>query len=64
MTPIGMDHLISEFGYGGMPAHEAELNMRVFADHVVPVIQRDRAFVTVAPIKQEFETQGDVYVPV
>jgi hypothetical protein len=30
----------------------------------VPVIQRDRAFVTVAPIKQEFETQGDVYVPV
>jgi alkanesulfonate monooxygenase SsuD/methylene tetrahydromethanopterin reductase-like flavin-dependent oxidoreductase (luciferase family) len=40
----GMDHLVTEFGYGGMPHEEAELNMRMFADRVMPVLQRDRAF--------------------
>ena len=41
----GLDHLVTEFGYGGMPHAEAELNMRLFADRVVPVLQRDAAFV-------------------
>ena len=27
-----------------MPHEEAELNMRLFADRVVPVLQRDSAF--------------------
>ncbi len=40
----GVDHLITEFGYGGMPHEEAELNMRLFADRVMPVLQRDPAF--------------------
>jgi alkanesulfonate monooxygenase SsuD/methylene tetrahydromethanopterin reductase-like flavin-dependent oxidoreductase (luciferase family) len=40
----GVDHLIAEFGYGGMPHEEAELNMRLFADRVMPVLQRDPAF--------------------
>lgn len=40
----GMSHLISEFGYGGMPHDESELNMRLFADRVLPVLQRDRLF--------------------
>jgi hypothetical protein len=40
----GLDHLVTEFGYGAMPHEQAELNMRLFADRVVPVLQRDRAF--------------------
>jgi alkanesulfonate monooxygenase SsuD/methylene tetrahydromethanopterin reductase-like flavin-dependent oxidoreductase (luciferase family) len=42
----GLDHLVTEFGYGGMPHTEAELNMRLFADRVMPVLQRDTAFGT------------------
>jgi alkanesulfonate monooxygenase SsuD/methylene tetrahydromethanopterin reductase-like flavin-dependent oxidoreductase (luciferase family) len=40
----GLDHLVTEFGYGGMPHEEAELNMRLFAERVMPVLQRDRVF--------------------
>jgi alkanesulfonate monooxygenase SsuD/methylene tetrahydromethanopterin reductase-like flavin-dependent oxidoreductase (luciferase family) len=40
----GLDHLVTEYGYGGMPHDQAELNMRLFADRVMPVLQRDRAF--------------------
>jgi alkanesulfonate monooxygenase SsuD/methylene tetrahydromethanopterin reductase-like flavin-dependent oxidoreductase (luciferase family) len=40
----GLDHLVIEFGYGGMPHEEAQLNMRLFADRVMPVLQRDPAF--------------------
>jgi len=40
----GLDHLVGEFGYGGMPHEEAQLNMRLFADRVMPVLQRDAAF--------------------
>jgi len=40
----GLDHLVTEFGFGGMPHHEAELNMRLFAERVMPVLQRDAAF--------------------
>ena len=40
----GVDHLVTEFGYGGMPHEQAELNMRLFADKVMPVLQRDAAF--------------------
>jgi alkanesulfonate monooxygenase SsuD/methylene tetrahydromethanopterin reductase-like flavin-dependent oxidoreductase (luciferase family) len=43
----GLDHLVSEFAFGGMPHEEAELNMRLFADRVVPVLQRDPAFTRV-----------------
>jgi alkanesulfonate monooxygenase SsuD/methylene tetrahydromethanopterin reductase-like flavin-dependent oxidoreductase (luciferase family) len=40
----GLDHLVTEFGYGAMPHEQAELNMRLFADRVVGVLQHDRAF--------------------
>jgi ribulose 1,5-bisphosphate carboxylase large subunit-like protein len=40
----GLDHLVTEFGYGAMPHEQAELNMRLFADGVVPVLQCDAAF--------------------
>lgn len=40
----GLDHLITEFSFGGMPHEEAELNMRLFADRVMPTLQRDAAF--------------------
>ncbi len=40
----GLDHLVTEFGYGGMPHEEAQGNMRLFAERVMPVLQRDRAF--------------------
>ena len=39
-----VDHLVTEFAFGGMPHEQAELNMRLFADRVMPVLQRDRAF--------------------
>ena len=40
----GTDHLVTEFAYGRMPHEEAEVNMRLFADRVMPVLQRDPAF--------------------
>jgi alkanesulfonate monooxygenase SsuD/methylene tetrahydromethanopterin reductase-like flavin-dependent oxidoreductase (luciferase family) len=44
----GLNHLVTEFGYGAMPHEEAELNMRLFADRVVPTLQRDPAFADAA----------------
>jgi alkanesulfonate monooxygenase SsuD/methylene tetrahydromethanopterin reductase-like flavin-dependent oxidoreductase (luciferase family) len=40
----GVGHLVTEFAFGGMPHEQAELNMRLFAERVMPVLQRDRAF--------------------
>ena len=40
----GLDHLITEFSFGGMPHQDSELNMRLFADKVMPVLQRDPIF--------------------
>ena len=40
----GLDHLITEFAFGGMPHEESEVNMRLFADRVIPLLQRDPAF--------------------
>src|SRR5271155_1225062 len=40
----GLDHLVTEFSFGAMPHEEAELNMRLFADRVLPALQRDPAF--------------------
>ena len=40
----GMDHLVAEFSFGGLPHEEAEVNMRLFADKVLPALQRDPAF--------------------
>ena len=40
----GTEHLIAEFGFGGLPHEDSELNMRLFASRVMPVLQRDAAF--------------------
>ena len=62
----GLHHLACEFGYGGLPHHEAEVNMRLFAEKVRPVLQTDAAFVkepdiiTSAP--EQTESSG-VFVP-
>jgi alkanesulfonate monooxygenase SsuD/methylene tetrahydromethanopterin reductase-like flavin-dependent oxidoreductase (luciferase family) len=40
----GVDHLVTEFAFGGMPHEQAEVNMRLFAERVMPVLQRDRLF--------------------
>jgi len=40
----GLDHLVTEYSFGAMPHEEGELNMRLFADRVLPVLQRDPAF--------------------
>src|SRR2546422_1905290 len=63
----GVEHLVTEFGYGGMPHEQAELNMRLFADRVVPVLQRDAAFTTAvagdgAPAPTEAATTG-IFAP-
>ncbi|MCZ6874731.1 MAG: LLM class flavin-dependent oxidoreductase [bacterium] len=64
----GMDHLVTEFAFGGMPHEESELNMRLFADRVMPVLQRDAAFVgqtTNAPAtsRVEGEQSAGVFAP-
>jgi alkanesulfonate monooxygenase SsuD/methylene tetrahydromethanopterin reductase-like flavin-dependent oxidoreductase (luciferase family) len=40
----GLDHLVTEYSFGAMPHEEAEGNMRLFADRVLPILQRDPAF--------------------
>jgi hypothetical protein len=58
----GTDHVIADFSYGGMPHEDGELNMRLFADRVVPVLQRDALFA--APPKKRITTaHEDVFAP-
>jgi alkanesulfonate monooxygenase SsuD/methylene tetrahydromethanopterin reductase-like flavin-dependent oxidoreductase (luciferase family) len=62
----GLDHLVTEFGYGGMPHEDAELNMRLFADRVMPVLQRDPAFAAApaaAPPGVGVPAPGGVFAP-
>jgi alkanesulfonate monooxygenase SsuD/methylene tetrahydromethanopterin reductase-like flavin-dependent oxidoreductase (luciferase family) len=40
----GLGQLICEFSFGAMPHDQAEVNMRLFADRVMPALQRDPAF--------------------
>ncbi len=41
----GFSHLGFIFAYAGMPIEMAERNLRLFADKVLPILQRDPAFV-------------------
>ena len=65
----GVDHLVTEFAYGCMPHEESEINMRLFADRVMPVLQRDRAFAghaTAAPAEMPAaagQRSEDVFAP-
>ena len=58
----GTDHLIADFSYGGMPHEEGELNMRLFADRVLPVGQRDALFGT-APAVTTGRRGEDIFAP-
>jgi alkanesulfonate monooxygenase SsuD/methylene tetrahydromethanopterin reductase-like flavin-dependent oxidoreductase (luciferase family) len=42
----GLEHLVAEFSFGNLPHHEAEKNLRLFADRVLPTLQRDPAYAT------------------
>lgn len=63
----GTDHIIADFSYGGMPHHQGEVNMRLFADRVMPVLQHDAAFrgqVTPAYAAQEGGARkDDIFAP-
>jgi alkanesulfonate monooxygenase SsuD/methylene tetrahydromethanopterin reductase-like flavin-dependent oxidoreductase (luciferase family) len=54
----GLDHLVTEFSFGGMPHDQAELNMRLFADRVMPVLQRDPLFTR--PVSAASSSSADV----
>ena len=58
----GLDHLITEFSFGGMPHEEAEIGMRLFADKVLPVLQRDTLFAE-PPRVQGAAAHEDVFAP-
>jgi alkanesulfonate monooxygenase SsuD/methylene tetrahydromethanopterin reductase-like flavin-dependent oxidoreductase (luciferase family) len=56
----GMNHLVTEFSFGSMPHHLAELNMRLFADQVLPVLQRDAAFLGIIdPVAEKAQAGED-----
>ena len=61
----GLDHLVTEFSFGGMPHEDAELNMRLFADQVMPVLQRDSAFRGATPAVEAPRRSGkqDLFAP-
>ena len=61
----GMDHVITEFAFGGMPHHESEIAMRLFADKVKPVLQSDSLFTRPPEIVTDLPSYEDtgVFVP-
>ncbi len=63
----GLDHLVTEFAFGGLPHEEAEVNMRLFANRVMPILQRDAAFrgepVLSAPGEVAPKTKEDMFAP-
>lgn len=60
---------VAEFSFGSMPHAASEINMRLFADHVLPVLQRDTAFANYAPVAPADASAGngqpaeDVFAP-
>ena len=63
----GMDHLITEFSFGNLPHHESEKNLRLFADRVLPTLQRDAAYATPkatsAGDRKSKTAHGDIFAP-
>ena len=54
-----MDHLVTEFSFGSMPHHLAEMNMRLFAERVMPVLQRMRRFRGLSTRRPRRHRRGD-----
>ena len=60
----GTDHVVTEFSFGGIPHADAEKNMRLFADRVLPVLQNDSAFAApVAPASPQPAAASDLFAP-
>ncbi len=61
----GLDHLVTEFSFGGLPHAEAEKNMRLFAERVLPVLQQDPAFAAPQPVRAApaAATGSDLFAP-
>jgi len=60
----GTDHVVCDFSFGRMPPDKAELNMRHFADRVLPVMQRDAAFAGSGVAAERAKERSDaVFVP-
>ena len=61
----GMDHLIAEFSFGGLPHEESEMNMRMFADRVLPVLQGDPRFAKPPTVlkRAEITAEENVFAP-
>jgi alkanesulfonate monooxygenase SsuD/methylene tetrahydromethanopterin reductase-like flavin-dependent oxidoreductase (luciferase family) len=61
----GLDHLVTEFSFGGVPHAEAEENMRLFAERVLPVLRQDPAFAAPAPARPAPPAgkQTDLFAP-
>ncbi|HUH84216.1 MAG TPA: LLM class flavin-dependent oxidoreductase [Stellaceae bacterium] len=61
----GLDHLITEFAFGGLPHAEAERGMRLFADKVLPVLQRDPRFAKPPEVLRSLSgtADGGVFAP-
>jgi alkanesulfonate monooxygenase SsuD/methylene tetrahydromethanopterin reductase-like flavin-dependent oxidoreductase (luciferase family) len=63
----GHEHLVAEFSFGNLPHHESEKNVRLFADRVLPTLQRDPAFAgpkraAAAPSSRRAQSDG-IFAP-
>ena len=63
----GLEHLVAEFSFGNLPHHEAERNLRLFADRVLPVLQHDPAFAatptTAGHAPRKGAAHDDIFAP-
>jgi alkanesulfonate monooxygenase SsuD/methylene tetrahydromethanopterin reductase-like flavin-dependent oxidoreductase (luciferase family) len=63
----GLEHLAAEFSFGNLPHHESERNMRLFADRVLPTLQRDPAYAstkaTSGNIAPKRAASGGIFAP-
>ncbi|MBV8187057.1 MAG: hypothetical protein JO339_07445, partial [Alphaproteobacteria bacterium] len=63
----GLGHLVTEFAFGNLPHHEAELSMRLFADKVLPTLRQDPAFAvattTAGHLSHRHGGHDDVFAP-
>jgi alkanesulfonate monooxygenase SsuD/methylene tetrahydromethanopterin reductase-like flavin-dependent oxidoreductase (luciferase family) len=64
----GMDHLVTEFSFGNLPHHESEKAMRLFADKVLPTLQRDPAYAapkatSAGEAAPRRAAQGNIFAP-
>ena len=63
----GVEHLVGEFSFGGMPHEQAEQNLRLFAEKCLPTLKHDPSFnvpITPAGELETFEEKHeDVFAP-